>query len=85
MAHDREVAGLRCTEVLAHLSDYLDGDAAPELSARIEAHVAGCDWCERFGGRFASVVGGLRRSLGRPEPADAALLRRIAARLSDGS
>jgi hypothetical protein len=50
MAHDREVAGLRCTQVLAHLSDYLDGELDPQTRAQVEAHVQGCDWCERFGG-----------------------------------
>ncbi len=68
MVHDREVGGIRCTEVLAHLSDYLDGEASPELRERIEAHLRGCDWCERFGGAFASVIRSLRAELTEPQP-----------------
>ena len=63
MAHDREVAGIRCMEVLQHLSEYLDGDCELRLAARIEAHVRGCDWCERFGGKFAGTVKSLREDL----------------------
>lgn len=84
MALDREVAGLRCTEVLAHLSDYLDGDASPDLAARIEAHLRGCDACERFGGRFSAAIGGMRRALARPDPVDPDLRRRVAERLGRG-
>ncbi len=69
-AHDREVAGIRCTDVLGDLSDYLDGELPSEHVARIEAHLRGCDWCERFGGDFSRAVTTLREELGRaPEPA----------------
>ncbi len=63
MAYDREVAGLRCSQVLDELSDYLDGALPPERVRQIEAHRNGCDWCERFGGRFRSAVGLLRQEL----------------------
>jgi anti-sigma factor RsiW len=66
MAHDREVAGLRCTQVLAHLSDYLDGELDPQTRAQVEAHVQGCDWCERFGGRFAQTVTRLKQAQAPP-------------------
>ena len=56
-AHDREVAGIRCTAVMAELSDYFDRELSADRHAQIEAHVRGCDWCERFGGEFAAVVG----------------------------
>ncbi len=80
-AHDRSVAGIRCTEVLDDLSDYLDGEL-PETRARtIEAHLRGCSWCERFGGDFAEAVTALRTRLGAPsDPPDdvhARLLDRI--------
>jgi hypothetical protein len=48
---NRVVAGIRCIEVLELLSDYLDGDVSQESKERIEAHLRGCDQCERFGGR----------------------------------
>jgi anti-sigma factor RsiW len=81
MAHDREVAGIRCLEVLAYLSDYLDGELSDELRARVEAHVADCDWCERFGGKFSSTVSDLRRLLREPEPADDETADRLLRRL----
>jgi len=78
---DREVAGIRCRQVLERLSDYLDGDLPPEEVARIEAHLRGCDRCERFGGELGAVVTALRRELGGPEGLDADVEARLAARL----
>lgn len=66
MAHDRDVAGIRCTSVLAHLSEYIDGELDNETRSRIDAHLAGCDWCEQFGGVFSSIIRDLRRSLADP-------------------
>ena len=84
MAHDREVGGLRCTEVLARLSDYLDGDLTADEVARVQAHLHGCDWCERFGDRMGEVVGRLRRELGAPPAADPDVARRLMERLDLG-
>ncbi|MGE3617590.1 MAG: anti-sigma factor [Gemmatimonadales bacterium] len=78
---ERTVAGLSCREVLADLSNYLDGELPAERVARIEAHVAGCDWCERFGGRFGAVVGQVRRTMADAEPLPAAAAKRLADRL----
>ena len=64
MAHDREVAGIRCGRVLELLSDYQDGELSPEDVTRVEGHLRGCDWCERFGRDFSTAVGRLRRQLG---------------------
>ncbi len=63
MQGERTVAGIACSEVLAELSDYVDGALSPEERARIEAHVRGCDACERFGGAFGKAVAALRRQL----------------------
>ncbi len=78
---DREVAGLRCREVLGRLSEYLDGELHPSQRARLEAHVRGCDWCERFGGEFGAIVASLRRELASSAPLDAALADRLRNRL----
>lgn len=79
---DRKVAGITCREVLAHLSEYLDGELDDARAARVEAHVQGCLRCERFGGAFAGVVGALRRSLADAAPApEPNLVRRLRARL----
>lgn len=81
MAHDREVAGIRCTEVLARLSDYLDGELTSSKVSQVQAHLRGCDWCERFGHHMGEVVGRLRRELGAPPPAEPDVARRLMARL----
>lgn len=78
---NRVVAGIRCIEVLELLSDYLDGEVSSEDRARIEAHLRGCDQCERFGGHMASVVKSLRETLKEPEPLDAGITRRLRERL----
>jgi len=79
MFPEREVAGLRCSEILARLSDYLDGDLDPVEAGRVRAHLRGCEVCERFGGAMATVVGELRRQLGDAEP----LVDDVAARLRE--
>jgi anti-sigma factor RsiW len=78
---DRLVAGLRCREVLADLSEYVDGELDPVRVAHIERHLAGCDWCERFGGRFSGVVRAFRAGLRDAEPVERAVASRLRARL----
>ena len=80
MKHERTVAGLRCSQVLERLSDYLDGELDEQERAAIEAHVTECDTCARFGGAMAEVVRALRERLGAPPSAPeppAGLARRI--------
>jgi anti-sigma factor RsiW len=81
---EREVAGLRCGEVLACLSDYLDDDLPPGERLQVEAHVRGCDGCARFGGRFAALVTRLRAQLANPGPITPEVADRLAARLAAG-
>ncbi len=73
MQQEREVGGLRCGEVLALLGDFVDGELDAATVGRVQAHLAGCDACERFGGRYAAVVRRLRAE--RPRLDDAARLR----------
>ncbi len=84
-AHDREVAGIRCTQVLELLSDYVDGQLDAVQLDRIRSHLRGCDWCEKFGGEFAAAVAALRTGASTaPDaaaPADPALRRRLDERL----
>jgi len=83
MAHDREVAGIRCTDVLAGLSEYLDGELPADQVSRVEAHLARCDWCERFGGQMAGVVRALREQLVRAPEVPGDVERRLLERLAE--
>ncbi len=76
---ERLVAGMTCGQVLAVLSDFLDGDLTAAARENVLRHLRGCDWCEQFGGRFREVVESLRRELQEPKPLPVA----VAARLSD--
>ncbi len=81
-AHDRDIAGIRCKEVLAHLSEYVDGDIDPRTKKKIDGHLAGCDWCEKFGGEFSKVIGEFRRNLSRAAPIDQSLAERLRAKIN---
>ena len=63
---ERTVGGLRCSEVLAALSEYLDGELTGSQAGRIEEHLRGCDWCESFGGAMKATVAELRKTLADP-------------------
>ena len=83
MAHDRLVAGIRCTLVLEHLSDYIDDQLDPSVRSMVDAHLTGCDWCTRFGGQFAGVVTELRAQLAAPDVLDAGVAERLAAAIAN--
>lgn len=76
---ERRIAGLACREVLAMLTDYFDGELDHAVRTRIEAHVAACDLCARFGGSFTVLVQSLRDRLREVQPVPTA----VAARLMD--
>jgi predicted anti-sigma-YlaC factor YlaD len=40
--------GLRCTEVVELVSDYLEGELDPDTSRRVEAHLALCPPCRVY-------------------------------------
>lgn len=77
MAHDRIVAGLHCSEVLAHLSDFVDESLDSATRDRIVEHLRGCEWCERFGGRFSAIVRAIRHELKDPDALDDAVAERL--------
>ena len=54
------------------------------MVARMEAHVRGCDRCERFGGEFAAGVARLRQALGTPAPVSPEAARRLRERMAAG-
>lgn len=57
---ERNVGGLRCSEVLEDLSNYVDGELPAGKREQIEAHLKECSVCERFGGEFAQMVATVR-------------------------
>lgn len=80
---ERRIAGLYCREVLASLPDFLDGELPPDHKNRVEEHLCGCDWCERFGGEYAGAVEALRRTLAEAPPVPDELRRRLRERLAE--
>ncbi|HEB91379.1 MAG TPA: anti-sigma factor [Deltaproteobacteria bacterium] len=82
---DREIAGIRCREVLDALESYLAGELDRTLRERIEAHLVECDRCARFGGIYAETCRDLRTLLAKPEPAPHALLERLKRRTTEGA
>jgi anti-sigma factor RsiW len=82
MPEPRVVAGLSCLDVLADLSAFVDGELDDARAAAIVAHLQGCDWCERFGGRFGDLLAALRSELGPPEPVPDAVAARLDAALA---
>jgi anti-sigma factor RsiW len=78
---DRVVAGLRCREVLADLSDFLDGTLPPARLAAIHAHLAACDTCARFGGTVGEIVAALRAERGRAPVLETPALDTLRARV----
>ena len=82
---ERGVAGLKCSEVMADLSRYLDHDLPPAHAARIEAHVAECQLCATFGAGFARLVGQVRERLGTPDTVPPDVAARLRAVLSDAT
>jgi len=85
MPDQRNVAGLMCGDVLARLSDYLDGELPDSDRHSVEEHLRGCDWCERFGGECAAIVGAMRRELATPAPLEDDRERRLRARLASAT
>jgi anti-sigma factor RsiW len=77
---ERIVAGLHCGEVLADLTEYLDGRLPPDKMHRIQEHVRGCEVCESFGSEIAVVVEALREGLREPL-ADEGVAERLLERL----
>lgn len=85
MPRDREVAGIRCMQVLDHLSAYLDGELDAATVDKIEEHLRGCNWCEQFGREFTNDIERLRSRLAPPEPVDAGVSERLMKRVLDPS
>jgi anti-sigma factor (TIGR02949 family) len=78
MSLDDEIAGLTCRQVLAVLSDYIDGALDEPTRDQLTRHVSACANCERFGGMFGQVVAQLRATAASDESTFERLRARIA-------
>lgn len=63
-----------CQQLLASLSDYLDGEAAEELCAEIERHLANCEDCRIVVDTLRKTIL-LYRTLPPPSPPESIRLR----------
>ena len=79
---ERIVAGISCSEVLADLSGYLDGELDPARVAQIEAHVSDCRVCAAFGDGFGRMLATMRSRMRVPDALDRALADRLLASLA---
>jgi anti-sigma factor RsiW len=80
---DTIVAGVRCRDVLAALSDLVDGELGAERVHALQAHLAQCDRCARFGGEVMRLLTALR-AMPAPEGAGA-VADAVMARIGSGS
>ena len=80
---ERTVAGLRCSEVLARLSDYIDGELDAVEVSEVEEHLLGCPNCERFGKNFGSMVVSLRSAPETAHRIDSELVSRLLGQLDE--
>lgn len=78
---ERTVAGVRCGEVLAELSDFLDGALPPARVAALQAHVAECHACARYGADVADALARLRAGLAEPPALAGAVAERLRVQL----
>jgi anti-sigma factor RsiW len=77
------LAGLRCSDVLARLSDYIDDELDTAEANEVEEHLLACPNCERFGKNFGSMVVSLRSAPESAQPVDSELLTRLLAQLDE--
>jgi anti-sigma factor RsiW len=80
---EKVISGLSCSDVLARLSDYVDGELGADERARVEDHLRGCDGCARFGGAFRATVRALREHLGAPREVPGDVADRLRRALDD--
>lgn len=80
---ERTVGGMRCSEVLALLSEYVDGELDAQAVESVETHLLGCPNCERFGESFGKMVVSLRQDALRGPEMSLDAMGRLLERLRD--
>ena len=78
---ERTVAGICCSDVLALLSEYVDGELDVSAVEKIENHLLGCPNCEHFGRNFGAMVVSLRRESEQSEAVQLDVMARLLAQL----
>jgi anti-sigma factor RsiW len=59
-----------CREVVEIVTDYLDGALAPDVLARLEAHLCDCDPCQRYIAQVRTTIGLTARATALEESPD---------------
>lgn len=57
-----------CKRMLGDLSDYVDGELAPELCAQLEIHLAGCPNCRVVLDSLTKTIRVFREGVEEPVP-----------------
>lgn len=68
MEDEQIVAGLHCGEVLADLTEHLDGRLRLDRAERIDEHLTGCAECRRLLDAVTAAVRVVRRLPEEPLP-----------------
>ena len=79
---DTIVAGVRCRDVLADLSEYVDGQLNAERVSALQGDLAACDRCANFGGHVMNLLQSLRAGLAEPPALDSGSAARLRDRLA---
>jgi hypothetical protein len=58
---------LACKQLVELVADYLDDALSPEMRARFEEHLAGCDGCNRYLSQTQRVMAELRNLPSLPD------------------
>ena len=74
------VKGCSCAETLAHLHAFVDRECDEQLTARLQAHVAGCSHCKAQADAVRHLQGLLRSRCA--EQAPQSLLERVRTQLA---
>jgi anti-sigma factor RsiW len=61
-----------CRDSIELLLEYLEGELAPEIKQRLEAHLGGCSPCVDFMKSYRATPGLCRKALAREVPEEVA-------------
>ena len=80
---ERTVSGMRCSEVLELLTEYVDGELDVACTEIIDNHLLGCPNCERFGRNFGAMVVSLRQEAEQSEAVQLDVMARLLSELRE--